>query len=65
MGAIPDSTGAAQRHAGLHLIFNPASKLDLAQRLDRQADAELFLGRVVVAERLAHLAAGLRREVTR
>ena len=36
----------------------------LARLLDRQADAELFMGRALAAERLSHRAAEL-REATR
>ena len=42
------------------LLPPPDRKAMLARFLDRQADAELFMGHIQVAERLAHRAAELR-----
>ena len=44
----------------LNQICKPQPSLDLALRLMREADAELFAGHHAAAERLAHRAAELR-----
>ncbi len=57
-------TPPSQRWASVASVPNPISlprpPLDLALRLLREADAELFAGHHAAAERLAHRAAALR-----
>lgn len=49
--------------AQLHFPPGPADKLDLAARLDREADLHLSEGRGGTADRLAHAALELRCRV--
>jgi hypothetical protein len=56
------TTGPSRHPAGSHLITPPFhnTRLDRAWRLDREADNELLLGHIGIAERLATEAAALR-----
>ena len=61
------STIAPSRQAGTRSITKIVARIQrnitlasLASRLDREADARLFLGHVAAAERLSHRAAELR-----
>jgi len=59
--ALPDAQGIDFISGSSESKNTPPTRvLQAAFRLDRQADAELALGRHAAAERLAHLAAELR-----
>lgn len=66
MRKIPDTTVPSQHHASRSLqaqfsvLPNAGASVTRATLLDRQADVELVLGHIGIAERLARMAAELR-----